>query len=394
LALSKQQHLELYYWMQLNRKLEDLLTNLFRQNKIVGGLYSSLGQEAISVGTTYALERRDWIAPMIRNVGAVLVKGFRPRHILMQYMAKADSPTGGKDGTAHFGDLVEHRVVSPISMLGDLIPVMAGIGMAARYLGRDEVALTWIGEGGSSTGVFHEGLNFAAVQKAPLVLVLENNLWAYSTPSYLQTAVEDFADKAQGYGIPGVIVDGNDVLAVYAVTTGAVDRARRGDGPTLIEAKTFRRKGHAQHDPAKYVPDWMLKEWEAKDPITRFEKCLTENKLWTEKDKKEILARIDKELEQELAAAEASPLPPPERAAEGVYCDGCHEIRADWKRSPDEVEPPRNYAPDWYAGRKPALLPTATLAAAPKAEPVAIAANPGDKRKQRKQKRQRRQRKK
>jgi len=148
--------------MQLNRKLENLLTTLFRQNRIVGGLYSSLGQEAISVGTTYALEKRDWIAPMIRNIGAVLVRGFRPRDILMQYMAKADSPTGGKDGTAHFGDLVERRVVSPISMLGDLIPVMAGVGMAARYLGRDEVALTWIGEGGSSTGVFHEGLNFAA----------------------------------------------------------------------------------------------------------------------------------------------------------------------------------------------------------------------------------------
>ncbi|HKZ52195.1 MAG TPA: thiamine pyrophosphate-dependent dehydrogenase E1 component subunit alpha [Candidatus Acidoferrales bacterium] len=391
MALSKQQHLELYYWMQLNRKLEDLLTNLFRQNKIVGGLYSSLGQEAISVGTTYALEKRDWIAPMIRNVGAVLVKGFRPRDILMQYMAKADSPTGGKDGTAHFGDLVERRVVAPISMLGDLIPVMTGIGIAARYLGRDEVALTWIGEGGSSTGVFHEGLNFAAVQKAPLVLVLENNLWAYSTPSYLQTAVEDFADKAKGYGIPGVIVDGNDVLAVYAVTKGAVDRARRGDGPTLIEAKTFRRKGHAQHDPAKYVPAWMLKEWETKDPITRFEKCLTENKLWTEKDKKEILSRIDTELEQELAAAEASPLPAPERAAEGVYCDGCHEIRADWKRSPREVKPPHNYTPDWYVGRKPALLPTAKPAGAPEEEPIFVAGNPGVQK--RKQKRQRKGRK-
>jgi pyruvate dehydrogenase E1 component alpha subunit/2-oxoisovalerate dehydrogenase E1 component alpha subunit len=202
LALSKQQHLELYYWMQLNRRLEDLLTRLFRQNKVVGGLYSSLGQEGISIGTAYALEKRDWIAPMIRNVGAVLVKGFRPRDVLMQYMAKSDSPTGGKDGTAHFGDLYEHHVISPISMLGDLIPVMAGVGMAARYLGRREVTLTWIGEGGSSTGVFHEGLNFAAVQKAPLVLVLENNLWAYSTPSYLQSAVEDFAEKARGYGIP------------------------------------------------------------------------------------------------------------------------------------------------------------------------------------------------
>jgi pyruvate dehydrogenase E1 component alpha subunit/2-oxoisovalerate dehydrogenase E1 component alpha subunit len=327
LALSKQQHLELYYWMQLNRRLEDLLTRLFRQNKVVGGLYSSLGQEGISIGTAYALEKRDWIAPMIRNVGAVLVKGFRPRDVLMQYMAKSDSPTGGKDGTAHFGDLYEHHVISPISMLGDLIPVMAGVGMAGRYLGRSEVTLTWIGEGGSSTGVFHEGLNFAAVQKAPLVLVLENNLWAYSTPAYLQSAVEDFAEKARGYGIPGVIVDGNDVLAVYNITKEAVDRARRGDGPTLIEAKTFRRKGHAQHDPAKYVPDWMLKEWEAQDPILRFEKHLTEKKLWTERDKKGILARIDQELEEELKAAEACPLPPAERAAEGVYCDGCHDIK-------------------------------------------------------------------
>jgi pyruvate dehydrogenase E1 component alpha subunit/2-oxoisovalerate dehydrogenase E1 component alpha subunit len=358
LALSKQQHLELYYWMQLNRRLEDLLTRLFRQNKVVGGLYSSLGQEGISIGTAYALEKRDWIAPMIRNVGAVLVKGFRPRDVLMQYMAKSDSPTGGKDGTAHFGDLYEHHVISPISMLGDLIPVMAGVGMAGRYLGRSEVTLTWIGEGGSSTGVFHEGLNFAAVQKAPLVLVLENNLWAYSTPSYLQSAVEDFAEKAHGYGIPGVIVDGNDVLAVYRVTKEAVDRARGGDGPTLIEAKTFRRKGHAQHDPAKYVPDWMLKEWEAEDPILRFEKHLTEKKLWTERDKKGILARIDQELEEELKAAEACPLPPAERAAEGVYCDGCHDIKPRWRRDPGELKPPQAVAAAWFSSREPALLPS------------------------------------
>lgn len=378
MALSKQQHLELYYWMQLNRKLEDLLTNLFRQNKIVGGLYSSLGQEAISIGTTYALEKRDWIAPMIRNVGAVLVKGFRPRDILMQYMAKADSPTGGKDGTAHFGDIVERQVVSPISMLGDLIPVMTGVGMAARYLGRREVALTWIGEGGSSTGAFHEGLNFAAVQKAPLVLVLENNLWAYSTPSYLQTAVTDFADKAKGYGIPGVIVDGNDVLAVYEVAKEAVERARRGEGPTLIEAKTFRRKGHAQHDPAKYVPAWMLKEWEAKDPIARFERHLTENGLWTEREKNEILARIKSELEEDLAAAEASPLPQAEDAAKGVYCDGCHEIRPIWKRSPEEAGRAWNGPAEWFAEKKPALAPAAVSAVAPrKEEAVVVAGNPG-----------------
>jgi pyruvate dehydrogenase E1 component alpha subunit/2-oxoisovalerate dehydrogenase E1 component alpha subunit len=376
--------------MQLNRKLEDLLTNLFRQNKIVGGLYSSLGQEAISVGTVYALEKRDWIAPMIRNVGAVLAKGFRPRDIIMQYMAKADSPTGGKDGTGHFGDLGQRQVVAPISTLGDLIPVMTGVGLGARYLGRDEVALTWIGEGGSSTGVFHEGLNFAAVQKAPLVLVLENNLWAYSTPSYVQSAVEDFAEKAKGYGIPGVIVDGNDVVAVYRVTRQAVDRARRGEGPTLIEAKTFRRKGHAQHDPAKYVPAWMLKEWEEKDPIARHENYLTENKLWTEKDRKEILARIESELQQELRAAEASPLPPAERAAEGVYCDGCHQIQAEWKRPPAEPQPPRNVPAAWFAGKEPALVATGNATAprvAAEEEVVGATDNPGHDKKPRQKKR-------
>lgn len=378
-SLTKKQHLELYYWMQLNRKLEDLLTTLFRQNKIVGGLYSSLGQEAISVGSAYALEPRDWLAPMIRNVGAVLVKGFRPRDILMQYMAKADSPTGGKDGTAHFGDLKQRRVISPISMLGDLIPVMTGIGLGARYLGRDEVTMTWIGDGGSSTGVFHEGLNFAAVQKAPLVLILENNLWAYSTPTYLQAPLTDFADRARAYGIPGVIVDGNDVVAVYETTEQAVARARHGEGPTLIEAKTFRRQGHAQHDPAHYVPDWMRKEWEAKDPISRYENYLTQHRLWTEKETEDILARIDRELKEELAAAEASPLPPPARAAEGVYCDGCHEIRAEWKRSPAEVKPPRNVPAEWYAGREPALTPAR--------EAVAVASdNPGHSKKGRQRK--------
>jgi TPP-dependent pyruvate/acetoin dehydrogenase alpha subunit len=400
LALSKQQHLELYYWMQLNRKLEDLLTNLFRQNKVVGGLYSSLGQEAVSVGSAYALEKRDWIAPMIRNVGAVLVRGFRPRDVLMQYMAKSDSPSGGKDGTAHFGDLGGRHVVAPISMLGDLIPVMAGIGLGARYLGRDEVALTWIGDGGSSTGVFHEGLNFAAVQKAPLVLVLENNLWAYSTPNYVQSAIEDFAEKARGYGIPGVIVDGNDVLAVYQVTREAVERARRGEGPTLIEAKTFRRKGHAQHDAAKYVPEWMLKEWEAKDPILRLEKHLTENKLWTEKEKQDILARIDRELKEEYEVANASPVPPVERAAEGVYCNGCHDIKPRWKRDPKELRPPRKVAPDWYKGQEPALVP-ATQSPKKKAEKkrelVAAGGNPGHTRKKaarkKKQKKQRKHRK-
>ena len=166
-ALTHEQHLDLYYFMQLNRRLEERLVTLFRQNKIVGGVYSSLGQEAVSVGTSYALEPRDWLAPMIRNIGALLVKGFKPRDIFTQHMAKFTSPTQGKDGTSHFGDLKVRHVVSPISMLGDLIPVMTGVAMAGRYLGQNIVAMTWIGDGGTSTGAFHEGLNLAAQQRAP-----------------------------------------------------------------------------------------------------------------------------------------------------------------------------------------------------------------------------------
>ena len=196
-ALTREQHLDLYYYMQLNRQLEERMVRLFRQNKIVGGLYSSLGQEAVSVGSAYALEARDWLAPMIRNIGALLVKGVPPRDIFTQHMAKYTSPTQGKDGTSHFGDLKKRHVVSPISMLGDLIPVMAGVAIGGRYLGQKIVAMTWIGDGGSSTGAFHEGMNLAAAQKAPLVVVLENNQWAYSTPVAKQVPLRDLA-RARG----------------------------------------------------------------------------------------------------------------------------------------------------------------------------------------------------
>jgi TPP-dependent pyruvate/acetoin dehydrogenase alpha subunit len=339
--LTREQQLDFYYFMQLNRQLEDRMERLFRQNKIVGGLYSSLGQEAISVGTAYALEKRDWLAPMIRNIGALLVKGFKPRDIFTQHMAKYTSPTLGKDGTSHFGDLKVRHTVSPISMLGDLIPVMTGVAMAGRYLGQKIVTLTWIGDGGSSTGAFHEGLIFAAQQRAALVLILENNQWAYSTPVSRQAPVKDLAERARGYGIQSRIVDGNDVLAVYDTTKGAVDEARAGRGPVLIEVKTMRMKGHAQHDPAEYVPKEMFEYWKARDPLTLHEKYLTENKIWDAKTKSEIDARIERELDVEQKFAEDSPLPPPELAAQGVYCEeGCHNITADWQRSTKELTPP------------------------------------------------------
>ena len=343
-TLTRQQYLDLYYYMRLNRAVEDAMVKLFRQNKIVGGLYSSLGQEAISVGTAYALEKKDWLAPMIRNIGALLVKGVPPRDVFMQHMAKYDSPTKGKDGTSHFGDLENLHIVSPISMLGDLIPVMAGVAIGGRYLGQEIVTMTWIGDGGSSTGVFHEGLNFAATQKAPFVLILENNLWAYSTPVKRQVPLENLADRAKAYGIQSYIADGNDVVEMYSTAKEAVDRARAGEGPILIEAKTFRRLGHAQHDPAEYVPREMRAYWEARDPILLYEKFLAKEKILDEKGQKEVAEKIDALLAKEREFAENSPMPPPQFAETGVYCTGddCHKIRPKWERPIAEVTPPRS----------------------------------------------------
>jgi TPP-dependent pyruvate/acetoin dehydrogenase alpha subunit len=338
--LTREQQLDLYYYMQLNRQLEDRLVRLFRQNKIVGGVYSSLGQEAVSVGTAYALEPRDWMAPMIRNIGALLVKGFKPRDVFTQHMARYTSPTQGKDGTSHFGDLKVRHVVSPISMLGDLIPVMTGVAMAGRYLGQNIVAMTWIGDGGTSTGAFHEGLNLAATQRAPLVLVVENNQWAYSTPVARQVPIKNLADRGLAYGIASKIVDGNDVVAVYDSTKSAVDECRAGRGPILIEVKTMRMKGHAQHDPAEYVPHAMFDYWKTQDPIARYENYLTQHKLWDPKKKSEIDARIESELDADQKFAEESPLPSAELAEQGVYCEGCHTIEAEWHRPKKEVMPP------------------------------------------------------
>lgn len=377
-SLTKDQHLELYYFMKLNRELEESMVRLFRQNKIVGGLYSSLGQEATSVGTAYALEPGDWVAPMIRNIGALLVRGVPPRDIFTQHMARYTSPTQGKDGTSHFGDLKVRHIISPISMLGDLIPVMAGVGIAGRYLGQKIVTMTWIGDGGSSTGAFHEGLNFAAVQRAPFVLVLENNQWAYSTPVKNQVPLRDLAERARAYGIHSVSVDGNDAVAVYQAAKDAVDRARSGGGPVLIESKTMRMKGHAQHDPAEYVPKEMFEYWKARDPLARYERYLTENGLWDDGVKKKIDAKIERLLNDEREFAENSPFPPAELAEQGVYCEGCHTIEPEWKRPREEVMPPKSSIAAAYTVRdfgefkgngapatKPALVASAAAAASP-----------------------------
>src|SRR6185369_2418700 len=207
-TLSPEQLLELYRYLKLTRLVEERLVNLYRQTKVVGGVFRSLGQEATAVGTAYALEPGDFITPLIRYLGAVLVKGIRPRDIFAQYMAKAGGPSGGKDLNIHFGDM-ERGFIGPISHLGDMIPVMTGILLGGRMKNKQFVGVAYIGDGGMSTGAFHEGLNFAAVQRLPLIVIAEYNHYAYSTPTSLQTAVKDLAEKAAGYGIPAHIVDGN-----------------------------------------------------------------------------------------------------------------------------------------------------------------------------------------
>ncbi len=320
--LSKAQLLELYHFLHLNRMVEEKLTNLYRQGKVVGGLYRSLGQEGCSVGSAYALERGDIFTPLIRNLGAIFVRGGRPRDVFAQYMARATGPTRGRDLNVHFGWLKEEgSMPAVISMLGDMVPVLTGAVIAERMKGKSTVALTWIGDGGVSTGAFHEGFNFACVQKAPLVVIVENNKFAYSTPTYKQTANTRFVDRARAYGCFGQQVDGNDVLAVYEATREALERARRGQGPSLIEADTMRMRGHAEHDDMKYVPPKMIEEWALKDPLPRFHNDLLGQGIASKDELAGIVAAIEASLQEDLAFAEASPFPEPESAMSGVYAD-------------------------------------------------------------------------
>ena len=327
--LNRKQCIEIYRWMLLNRKMEAALENLYKQGKVVGGVYFGLGQEACSCASAYALKPDEWLGPMIRNQGSLLVRGFSARDIMMQYMAKAGSPTKGRDASSHFGDIQQRNVVAPISTLGDLIPVLAGVALGARLQGRNLAVMTYIGDGGQSTGVTYEGLNFAAVQNLGLVLFVENNLWGYSTPADMQFLVKDLAERAIAYGIPGVIVDGTDAYQVYDAAHEACERARRGEGPTLIEAKMMRMKGHAIHDAAEYVPKPLFDYWKKRDPIARLENYLVNLKQWlSPTENRELIAGVDQLLEADRDFAVNSPMPSPESAAGGVYCeDGCHNIQ-------------------------------------------------------------------
>ncbi|MFN2455731.1 MAG: thiamine pyrophosphate-dependent dehydrogenase E1 component subunit alpha [Pyrinomonadaceae bacterium] len=317
-TLAPEQMLEMYRYLKMTRLVEERLVNLYRQTKVVGGVFRSLGQEATAVGTAYALQPQDFITPLIRDLGAVLVKGIRPREIFAQYMAKAWGPSGGRDLNIHFGDMAK-GFIGPISHLGDMIPVMTGVALGARMQQKNLVTLAYIGDGGMSTGAFHEGLNFAAVQRLPLIVIAEYNHYAYSTPTSKQTAVKDLAEKAAGYGIPGHIVDGNDIIACYEVTRKAAEFARDGGGAVLIEAKTYRRKGHAEHDDQRYLPPGELEKWEKNDPVDRYETFLTTQKIATREKLEEITAGIQAEIDEDVAWAESSPMPEAEQAAYNVF---------------------------------------------------------------------------
>ena len=319
--LSRDQLLDLYYWMRLTRTLEERLVALYRQTKVVGGLFRSLGQEADAVGSAYALERRDILSPLIRNLGAMLVKGATPVEILKQYMAKGDSPTRGRELNIHFGD-TDRGFIGQISPLGDMVPVMAGVTLSFKMRREDRVGLVYVGDGATSTGAFHEGINFAAVQRCPLVVIVENNGYAYSTPTAKQTAAKQFVDKAIGYGVVGEQADGNDVIAVYDVTKRAVDRARRGEGVSLIELMTYRRKGHAEHDNQSYVPAGEIERWEREnDPITRYVARLTEEFEFSKGDVDATDDRVRREVDEATDVAERSGFPEALEALVGIYAD-------------------------------------------------------------------------
>ena len=318
-ALGRESLLELYRYLRLTRMTEERLAALYRQGKIPGNVHRSLGQEACSVGAAYALERGDLFAPLIRDLGAVFVRGGTTREVLAQYMARGVSPTRGRDINIHYGWLEpEGSMIGVVSMLGPMVAVLVGAALAERMQGRQTVALTWIGDGGASTGAFHEGLNLACVQKAPFVLIVENNKYAYSTPTAKQTANTRFVDRAQAYGCRGESVDGNDVLAVYEVTRQAVERARRGLGPTLIEADTMRMRGHGEHDDMRYVPAPLVDEWSRKDPLARYEAFLLQ-RGFRQGELDEVVAQLARQLDEDVAWVEASPLPPGDSALDGVY---------------------------------------------------------------------------
>ena len=326
MGLERDDLLEIYYFMRLTRAMEDRTRTLFLQGRVVGGVYTAQGHEATSVGAAMTLSEGDCIVPQHRDLGMHLVRGGSPRAVMCQWLARGNSPTLGRDGQMHIGDM-HHGIAPMISMLGESLPVACGVALSMKMRKRSTLVMATCGDGATNTGPFHEALNFASVQKLPVVFVIENNGYAYSTPTHKQFALENLADRALAYGMPGESVDGNDVLAVIEVVGRAVEHVRSGKGPALVECKTFRVRGHSEADKADYVPQELREEWLAKDPIVRFERYLTEKHILTSTEKAEIEARVKATVDDAVSFAEESPAPDGATVAEYVFApDGAIAI--------------------------------------------------------------------
>lgn len=319
-TLNASQLRDLYRHMYLTRAVEERLETMAKQGHLVGNLYRSLGQEATAVGSAYALRDGDWVCPAIRDLGALFVRGIPPRHVFLQYTARGARGTGGRDTTTHF-TVPELGVLGPVSPLGDQLCVLSGIALAFRKRGQEWVCLSFQGEGATRSGASHEGLNFAAVQELPVVVVLEHNRWSFSTPSDEQGAMEEWTDVAKAYGLPVWHVDGNDVLEVYDAAVEAVERARRGEGAGMVVAETYRMRGHAQHDDQSYVDRDELDRWRERDPLERFEAYLVENGFGNGESLRGLRDEVDREVEEAATAALEAPRPRPEQARSRAYAD-------------------------------------------------------------------------
>ncbi|MCU4184965.1 thiamine pyrophosphate-dependent dehydrogenase E1 component subunit alpha [Acidiferrimicrobium sp. IK] len=304
-------------WMVLSRAVEDRLRTMYQQSRLRGRLISGRGQEATAVGAAYALGALDVVAPVHRDLGVHLVRGTPVLDVVRHYLGRAAGPSGGRDGDIHMGEW--HRGVFPmVSHLPDSWPVMAGVGLAFKLRGESRVAMALCGDGATSVGTWHEAVNFAAVFETPTVFVVENNQYAYSTPTSRQYRVEHLAERASAYGIPGVRVDGNDAVAVYRACLAAVESARSGGGPTLIETETFRVDGHAIHDDARYVPEELRLAWQARDPIDRLAEAFCRHG-GTAAEVQTMKREAAAEVRAAVAQAETEPLPDPVTLTDGVY---------------------------------------------------------------------------
>lgn len=321
-GITKDIKRQLLYYMKLSRDVEYRIERvLYRQGKIVGGVYVGRGQEAISVGTSIHMLEDDVVAPTHRDMGIFLIRGISVRRILAQYMGRAAGVTKGKDGNMHMGDM-KHNLIAFVSHLGDNVPVAAGVALTFKMRKQKNVAFCYSGEGATSRGDWHEGINLAAVHKLPVVFFINNNQYAYSTPIELQMPVKDVADRAPAYNIPGEVIDGNDAVAVWESAGRAVDWARAGKGPYLVEYKTFRMTGHSAHDDAGYVPKGLFEEWEKKDPIARLQKQMLESGEISKEEVAAMEAEIKEIIDDAVDWADKSSYPEPEDCLKDVYYEG------------------------------------------------------------------------